>query len=375
MADPDLLYFTGTSWVSLSGPTGPQGPAGPTQVSTDAGNTAKLGTDGLLYVGAAQSLPIASATVLGGVKIGSGVTVAADGTISVSGGGTGAYLPLAGGTMTGTIRVPDSINAVQTASGFNLIGNTAGLTVRYNTTSLLTFGINTVDSAKPINLPGDPTANLHAATKQYVDGKTGAGTYLPLTGGTMTGNIGLPSADPLVATHATHKGYVDAQDAKKLNLTGGTMTGPINLPADPVANLQAATKQYVDNRLATVTGTYLDTRGGAMTGPIRFTATASPSGFNGTDVYMYYDTAGNFRVQMPSGKNGYRIDNATGVCTFQYLPESSQVPSTAAQLTNKKYVDDTLAAAPTGNTNTVTAVGATAPATTGRKVGDLWIEV
>ncbi len=512
MAD-DLMYWNGTTWVSLQGPIGPQGSPGPNKVSTDAGNTARLGSDGLVFVAApVVNLPVASATVLGAVKIGSGITVGADGTISIASGA--GYLPLAGGTMTGTINVAGATGlkwptsgigtqdsagtvsfaaqdgsilfeigtaamtsrkpmivplptsnvhaankqyvdeAIAAAGGNNYLpiaggtmtgvittptaGGTAlafpntyslftangGVSVRFGATDLIAFSSTMVTSYKsivtpatgvgiqfgsggaylskvgtgigaycggslrftidstahtstvPVVLPADPTSDLQAATKQYVDSKIGGtGNYLPLTGGTMTGNIGLPSADPLVATHATHKGYVDAADAKKLNLTGGTMTGPINLPADPTANLQAATKQYVDTRLSTVTGTYLDTRGGAMTGPIRFAATASPSSFNGTDVYMYYDTAGNFRVQMPSGKNGYRIDNTTGICTFQYLPESGPVPTTNSQLVNKKYVDDSLAAAPTGNTNTVTAAGAAAPSVTGRKTGDLWIEV
>jgi hypothetical protein len=37
-------------------------------------------------------------------------------------------------------------------------------------------------------------------------------------------------------------------DDTKLALAGGVMTGPITLPADPTINLQAATKQYVDNQ-------------------------------------------------------------------------------------------------------------------------------
>lgn len=40
----------------------------------------------------------------------------------------------------------------------------------------------------------------------------------------------------------------DSADATKLPLAGGTMTGPIVLDADPILNLHAATKQYVDAR-------------------------------------------------------------------------------------------------------------------------------
>jgi hypothetical protein len=53
--------------------------------------------------------------------------------------------------------------------------------------------------------------------------------------------------------------------------TGGTVTGPITLPSDPTAALQAATKQYVDNRITTVNGTfsnYLPLAGGTLTGAL-----------------------------------------------------------------------------------------------------------
>jgi hypothetical protein len=42
-----------------------------------------------------------------------------------------------------------------------------------------------------LNLTKDPTSALHAATKQYVDGKVVTGNYLPLTGGGMQGRIDL----------------------------------------------------------------------------------------------------------------------------------------------------------------------------------------
>lgn len=68
--------------------------------------------------------------------------------------------------------------------------------------------------------------------------------FLPLTGGTMSGQILLP--DPSAPQSAATKGYVDTGLATKLNRSGGTMTGALVLAADPSAPLQAATKQYVD---------------------------------------------------------------------------------------------------------------------------------
>jgi hypothetical protein len=55
-------------------------------VSVDAGNQSKLGTDGKIFTPASSSyaLPIATATVLGGVKQGTGVTIDAAGVLSAA---------------------------------------------------------------------------------------------------------------------------------------------------------------------------------------------------------------------------------------------------------------------------------------------------
>jgi hypothetical protein len=92
------------------------------------------------------------------------------------------------------------------------------------------------------------TTNPDATSTYKVIGGLG-GTFLPLAGGTMTGKITL-DADPTAALHAATKQYVDA--GTFLPLGGGTMTGKITLDADPTANLHAATKQYVDNSLVNV---------------------------------------------------------------------------------------------------------------------------
>ena len=59
--------------------------------------------------------------------------------------------------------------------------------------------------------------------------------------------------------------------ANYLLLVGGTLTGPLTLSADPTAQYQAATKNYVDNRITTVNGTfasYLPLAGGTMSGTL-----------------------------------------------------------------------------------------------------------
>jgi hypothetical protein len=57
------------------------------------------------------------------------------------------------------------------------------------------------------------------------------------------------------ANQAVTKAYVDATAVGFLSASGATMTGPLVLAADPTAPLQAATKQYVDNAVASGGGT------------------------------------------------------------------------------------------------------------------------
>jgi hypothetical protein len=61
--------------------------------------------------------------------------------------------------------------------------------------------------------------------------------------------------------------------ASKLNLTGGTMTGNLILNADPTINLQAATKEYVDNSISGAP--YVLKSGDTMTGNLIINADLS----------------------------------------------------------------------------------------------------
>jgi hypothetical protein len=102
-----------------------------------------------------------------------------------------------------------------------------------------------------LTLSADPTANLHAATKHYVDTSPPlGGPYLPTAGGALTGPLVL-AADPTAPLGAVTKQYSDL----KLALTGGTLTGPLVLAADPTAPLQPASKQYTDAGDAAVAAT------------------------------------------------------------------------------------------------------------------------
>ena len=109
-----------------------------------------------------------------------------------------------------------------------------------------------VTAVEALLLGGDPTDDLMAVPRQYVDNN-----FLGLGGGTLSGPLVLPGA-PSTSLQATTKNYVDSNFVE---LAGDTMTGPLILSGAPTTNLQAATKLYVD-QVATgaATGLVPDTR-------------------------------------------------------------------------------------------------------------------
>ena len=75
--------YTGSASVGYTGSTGTQGYTGYTGSTGTVGYTGSAGTS----TGGTYTLTTATASVLGGVKIGSGVSITGDGTISASAGG------------------------------------------------------------------------------------------------------------------------------------------------------------------------------------------------------------------------------------------------------------------------------------------------
>ncbi len=268
-----------------------QGPAGPSAVSADAGNSARLGSDGKVYVGASSyTLPIAQASTLGGLKVGTPVAgkyasgVAADGTIqwtTVSAIGAPLRLPpTAVSTFNGTDAYwymdSNGIVRLQMPAGVN------GIFVAAD-------GQQTMSKIPLCSVV--PAADNHLVNKLYVDGKVGA--YLPLAGGTMTGGITLPTAVAgfswgssgynmfgasggvalrsgttnlwtTTSANTTFNQTIVAQPTGGVQMgSGGSFlkrgssstkiaaTGMIELPADAPAAGEAIRKDYADSTYAT----------------------------------------------------------------------------------------------------------------------------
>lgn len=157
----------------------------------------------------------------------------------------------------------------------------------------------------------DPYGSLSGATLQETlaiieDGK------LAVAGGAMTGWLTL-SADPILASHAVTKRYVDTTafqpaphthaatsvttssygslnganlqlvvqqiEDGKVAKTGSTMTGPLVLSGSPTAALHAATKAYADTKLSL--------NGGTISGPL---VIATPTADLHAATKLYVDT-------------------------------------------------------------------------------------
>ena len=187
------------------------------------------------------------------------------------------------------------------------LANDAG----YATTSFVTTQINNIDNLETaggsmtgfLSLHADPTLDLHAATKRYVDNQDDL--LVSKSGSTMTGDLVLNGA-PSVDNQASTKKYVDDNVSTRLPLAGGTLTGSLVLSGAPNADFHAANKGYVDSAIAAssagtgnfagiVTATTFATgdlgqsiivSGTSITGPSSITIDPSGIGDNTGDVYI-----------------------------------------------------------------------------------------
>lgn len=188
-------------------------------------------------------------------------------------GSSGSYLPLTGGTISGSLRVGSSQTSNTTiANGY--IGISRSTSAKSNEPSVLSLvqqsiiAGTTVDTIKlsyeqSVNVTsGDvivrgiknPVQSYDAANKEYVDSKVASasgGSFLPLSGGTLTGGLKIsgatsPSKGLTLSGIYTATMYPSASNT--LLLGGGSSGLPLKLKnvAEPIADDEAANKHYVD---------------------------------------------------------------------------------------------------------------------------------
>jgi hypothetical protein len=186
--------------------------------TTDLGAANKKYVDDKVAAGGVSyTLPTASATVLGGVKIGSGLAIDANGVVSASGGTSG--LPTTGGTMTGTIASPIA-TPMSFMNNYSLFSQNGGVSFRFGAADLIAFSSVGIINYKPMTTPASGIGVQFGSGGGYLSkgGSAGIGAYI---GGALRWTF---------------------------DSTGHTSTVPIKLPADPVDLLHAAPKQYVDGK-------------------------------------------------------------------------------------------------------------------------------
>ena len=202
----------------------------------------------------------------------------------------GDYVKKAGDTMTGNLTM--GLNQIVMDTGHIAAGN--------NTLLFEGYPEIDVDGAK-ISMVANPVDAMDAANKEYVDnavaGVKPTGDYLPLTGGTMTGDINMGVNNSVRFGEANYALY-QAEGTGHLVLTGNSNTDIVEMNNigtlkfgnkttiqnvnTPTNNGDAAPKSYVDGQISIAKNdvyeqiqNYLPLTGGTLTGAVRFGTTAS----------------------------------------------------------------------------------------------------
>lgn len=202
----------------------------------------------------------------------------------------GDYVKKAGDTMTGNLTM--GLNQIVMDTGHIVGGN--------NTLLFEGYPLIDVDGAK-ISTVADPVEATDAANKEYVDnavaGVKPTGDYLPLTGGTMSGDINM-GVNNSVRFGAANYALYQNEGTGHLVLTGNSNTDIVEMNnigtvqfgnettiqnvKSPTNNKDATPKSYVDGQIAVAKNdvyeqinNYLPLTGGTLTGAVRFGTTAS----------------------------------------------------------------------------------------------------
>lgn len=182
-------------------------------------------------------------------------------------------------------------------------------------------------------------------------------TKLPLSGGTMTGELNVQP--PQNDMNPTTLIYVRSKLNEKLNITGGTMTGELKVQA-PVNPQNPITKDYAYNN-------YFPLSGGTITGFLRLRQRLvflNEQAGKTFQFFSQYSTSSDATIGyiILSDKYGFYLREAGGIASFKfgniadnviYLTLDDQgldcqnkkikriaTPTTNTDAANKKYVDD-----------------------------------
>lgn len=234
----------------------------------------------------------------------------------------GDYVKKAGDTMTGNLTM--GLNQIVMDTGHIVGGN--------NTLLFEGYPLIDVDGAK-ISMVANPAEAMDAANKEYVDnavaGVKPTGDYLPLTGGTMSGDINMGVNNSVrfgVANYALYQN----EDTGHLVLTGNSNTDIVQMNnigtlqfgnettiqnvKTPKNNKDAAPKSYVDGQISIAKNDvqeqmqgYLPLTGGRLSGNLLMGTGAQIDFEEG--VHIAYATDFGFGVQTNGGSVGIVSEN------------------------------------------------------------------
>ena len=234
----------------------------------------------------------------------------------------GDYVKKAGDTMTGNLTM--GLNQIVMDTGHIAAGN--------NTLLFEGYPEIDVDGAK-ISMVADPVDVMDAANKEYVDnavaGVKPTGDYLPLTGGTMAGDINMGVNNSVRFGSANYALYQN-EGTGHLVLTGNSNTDIVEMNnigtvqfgnettiqnvKTPTNNGDATPKSYVDGQIAVAKNDlqeqmqgYLPLTGGRLSGNLLMGTGAQIDFEEG--VHLAYVTDFGFGVQTDGGSVGIVSNN------------------------------------------------------------------
>ena len=252
----------------------------------------------------------------------------------------GDYVKKAGDTMTGNLTM--GRNQIVMDTGHIVAGN--------NTFLFEGYPLIDVDGAK-ISMVADPVEGLDAANKEYVDnavaGVKPTGDYLPLTGGTMSGDINM-GVNNSVRFGAANYALYQNEGTGHLVLTGNSNTDIVEMNnigtlqfgnkttiqnvKTPTNNGDAAPKSYVDSQIAIAKNDvqeqmvgYLPLTGGRLSGNLLMGTDAQIDFEEG--VHLAYVTDFGFDIQTNGGSVGIVSDQIIHTDTAAALDSRSIIYS------------------------------------------------
>lgn len=234
----------------------------------------------------------------------------------------GDYVKKAGDTMTGNLTM--GLNQIVMDTGHIVGGN--------NTLLFEGYPLIDVDGAK-ISMVANPAEAMDAANKEYVDnavaGVKPTGDYLPLTGGTMSGDINM-GVNNSVRFGAANYALYQNEDTGHLVLTGNSNTdiaemnniGTVQFGNEttirniktPTKNQDAVPKSYVDGQISIAKNDvqeqmqgYLPLTGGRLSGNLLMGTGAQIDFEEG--AHIAYATDFGIGVQTNGGSVGIVSEN------------------------------------------------------------------